>query len=141
MKIDRIAIDASFLLKLFLPEDKSDQAEELWKRWIEDSIEILAPTLIKYEGSSVLRNKVYRRILDEEEAVEIINLLKHLDLSLIYTEDLIDIAWEIGSILKTPTLWDCFYLALPKLLSIPFWTADRKLYQSAKRKFLFINLL
>lgn len=141
MKIDRIAIDASFLLKLFLPEDKSDQAEELWKRWIEDSIEIVAPNLIKYEGSSVLRNKVYRRILDEEEAVEIINLLKHLDLSLIYTEDLIDIAWEIGSILKTPTLYDCFYLALPKFLSIPFWTADRKLYQAGKRKFPFINLL
>lgn len=141
MKIDRIAIDASFLLKLFLPEDKSDQAEELWKRWIEDSIEIVAPNLIKYEGSSVLRNKAYRRILDEEEGVEIINLLKHLDLSLIYTEDLIDMAWEIGSILKTPTLYDCFYLALPKFLSIPFWTADRKLYQSGKRKFPFINLL
>ncbi len=55
-----MAVDASFLLKLFLPEDRSDQAEELWKAWVGDHAEIVAPTLIVFEVSSVIRNKVFR---------------------------------------------------------------------------------
>jgi predicted nucleic acid-binding protein len=136
-----VAIDASFLLKLLLPEDKSNEVEEQWKKWIEDSLEVIAPTLIIFEVSSVLRNKVYRGILIEDDAREIINQLKYFDITLIYTEDLLDIAWEFSSILETPVLYDCFYIALSKFLKIPLWTADKKLYNSAKRKFPFINLI
>ena len=141
MKYDQIAVDASFVLKIFLPENKSDQAEEIWKAWIGDHVEIMAPTLITFEVSSVIRNKVFRDMLSEREGGEIISLLKQLDISLIYTEELLDIAWEIGTILNTSNLYDCFYLALPKFLRIPLWTADKKLFQSAKKEFPFLNLL
>jgi predicted nucleic acid-binding protein len=141
LKYDQVAVDASFLLKIFLPEDKSDEAEMLWKVWVGDHVEIMAPTLIMFEVSSVIRNKVFRGNLTEKEGEEITHLLKQLDISLIYTEELLDIAWEIGTILKTPNLYDCFYLALPKLLRIPLWTADKKLFQSAKKEFPFVNLL
>jgi len=141
LKYDQVAIDASFLLKLFLPENKSDEAEMLWKAWVGDHVEIMAPTLIMFELPSVIRNKVFRGILTEREGGEIINLLNQLDISLIYTEEFLDIAWEIGIILNTPNLYDCFYIALPKLLRIPLWTADKKLFQSAKKEFPFVNLL
>ena len=141
MRYDQIAVDASFVLKIFLPENKSDQAEKLWKAWVEDHVEIVAPTLITFETSSVIRNKVFRDMLSEREGGEMISLLKQLDISLIFTEELLDIAWEIGNILNTSSLYDCFYLALPKLLRIPLWTADKKLFQSAKKEFPFINLL
>ena len=104
MKYDQVAVDASFLLKIFLPENKSDQAEELWKSWVGDHVEIMAPTLITFEVSSMIRNKVFRDI-------------------------------------NTPNLYDCFYLALPRLLRIPLWTADKKLFRSAKKEFPFVNLL
>jgi predicted nucleic acid-binding protein len=106
-----VAVDASFLLKIFLPEDKSDQAEELWKKWIADSVEVVAPTLIAFEVASVIRNKLHNQILKENEGSEIINHLKHLDLTLFYTEDLLDIAWEIGGKLKRSALYDSFYIA------------------------------
>jgi len=141
LKYDQVAVDASFLLKIFLPENKSDEAEELWKSWVGDHVEIMSPTLIMFELSSVIRNKVFRGILSEREGREIINLLNQLDLSLIYTEELLDIAWEIGITLNTPNLYDCFYLALPRLLRIPLWTADKKLFRSAKKEFPFVNLL
>ena len=141
MKYDQVAVDASFLLKLFLPEDKSDQAEELWKAWVGDHAEIIAPTLIAFEVSSVIRNKVFRGILSEREGGEIIGLLRQLDISLIYVDELLDIAWEIGTILNASNLYDCFYLALPKFLRIPLWTADKKLFQSARKEFPFVNLL
>ena len=141
MKNDQVAVDASFLLKMFLPENKSDQAEELWRGWVGDHVEIVAPTLIIFEVSSVIRNKVFRRILTEKEGRELIGMLRQLDISLVYDEELLDIAWEIGAILNSPNLYDCFYLALPKLLRIPLWTTDKKLFQSAQKEFAFVNLL
>lgn len=139
MNNSRVAIDASFLLKLLLPEDKSNEIEGHWKKWIKNSVEVVAPTLIIFEVSSVLRNKVYRGILVEDDTRNIINQLKYFDITLIYTEDLLDMAWEIGSILNTSTLYDCFYIALAKFFDIPLWTADKKLFNSAKRNFPFIN--
>jgi predicted nucleic acid-binding protein len=137
----QVVIDSSFLLKILLPEDKSEHAENLWKGWIKNSIKVAAPTLIVFEVSSVLRNKIYRGILENDDAKELINQIKHLDLILIYTEDLLDSAWEIGEILKPAVLYDCFYIALSKFLGSPLWTADRKLYNSAKEEFPFINVI
>ena len=141
MKSSRVAIDASFLLQLFLPEDSSDQIEKQWKNWIENSIEVIAPTLIIFEASSVLRNKVFRGTLDNVDASEMIDKIRHLDLSLIYAPELLELAWGIGAMLKVPTLYDCFYLAVAKLFGVHFWTADKKLYSSAKKEFQFVNLI
>ena len=141
MDNSRVVIDASFLLKILLPEDKSEKAEELWRSWIKDSIKVVAPTLIIFEVSSVLRNKIYRGILENDDARELINQIKHLDLILIYIEDILNSAWEIGEILKPSVLYDCFYIALSKFLNIPLWTADTKLYNSAKGKFPFIKVI
>ena len=139
MKTSKVAIDASFLLKLFLPEDSSDQVEHQWKDWIENSVEVIAPTLIVFEAPSVLRNKVFRGILDDADATEMIDRIRHLDLSLIYAQELIELAWGMGAILKAPTLYDCFYLAVAKLFEVPFWTSDKRLYESAHKHFSFVN--
>jgi predicted nucleic acid-binding protein len=53
----------------------------------------------------------------------------------------IELAWGIGVILKAPTLYDYFYLAVAKLFGVPFWTSDKRLYKSAKKEFPFINLI
>ncbi len=141
MNSSEVGIDASFLLKILLPEDKSEKAEELWKSWIKDSIKVVALTLIVFEISSVLRNKIDRGVLENDDARELFNQVKCLDFTIIYTEDLLESAWEIGEILKPPVLYDCFYIALSKFLDIPLWTADTKLYNSAKEKFPFINVI
>ena len=141
METSKVAIDASFLLKLLLPEDSSDQVEHQWRNWIENSIEVIAPTLIVFETSSVLRNKVFRGILDDVDTTEMIDRIRHLDLSLIYAQELIELAWGIGAILKASTLYDSFYLAVAKLFKVPFWTSDKKLYKSTKKEFSFINLI
>ncbi len=141
LKNSQVSIDASFLLKLFLPEEKSEKAEEIWKGWIDNSIEIVAPTLIVFEVSFVLRNKVYRGIIPPESAKEIVIQLSGLDILLVYTDEILKIAWEISSSLKSSTLYDSFYIALAKFLKIPLWTADKKLYNLTKNDISFINLL
>jgi predicted nucleic acid-binding protein len=134
-------IDAGFLLKLFLPEEKSTEAHTLWSSWIDDAVEVTAPTLLMFEVGSVIRNKVHRRILTEEDATAVIDRLKRLDLSLFYDEDLFGRAWEIGARLKVPALYDCFYLSLSDFLDAPLWTADKRLYQTAKSAFPKLHLL
>jgi len=94
-----------------------------------------------FEACSVLRNKVFRGILDDVDASEMIDRIRHLDLSLIYAQELIELAWGIGATLRTPTLYDCFYLAVAKLFKVPFWTSDKKLYKSAKKEFSFVNMI
>ena len=141
MSISQVAVDASFLLKLLLPEASSDLVEKKWKGWIENSVEVIAPTLIMFEASSVLRNRVFRGTLASAEASELIDRMRHIDLSLIYEPELLDLAWEIGTMLKVSTLYDCFYLAVAKLFNVPFWTADKRLHKSAKREFPLINAI
>jgi predicted nucleic acid-binding protein len=139
--ISQTVIDASFLLKLFFSEEQSDKAYELWSSWIEDSIEVVAPTLIVFECASVIRNKVHRKLLNEAGATEIIERIKRLDMTLVYTEEILEGAWDIGRLLKMPALYDCFYLSLAQFLKTPLWTADRKLYQTAHALFPSLNLL
>jgi predicted nucleic acid-binding protein len=141
LESSRTVIDASFLLKLFLPEEKSDLAHQLWNSWIDDSVEITVPTLLMFEAASVIRNKVHRRIVEEDDASEIIERMKRMDMTLVYSDDLLDAAWEIGARLKSAALYDCFYLALADLLDAPLWTADKRLYQEAKGEWSGVNLL
>lgn len=132
MKISQTTVDASFLLKLFLPEERSDKAHEIWASWIENSIEVVAPTLIMFEASSVIRNKLHRKILNAADATEMIERMKRIDMTFVYTDELLESAWEIGLRLKVPVLYDCFYLALAQLLNVPLWTADERLYRAAR---------
>jgi predicted nucleic acid-binding protein len=139
--ISQTVIDASFLLKLFFPEEQSDRAYELWSSWIDDSVEVVAPTLIIFECASVLRNKVHRKLLNEADATEIIERIKRLDMTLVYTEEILEGAWRIGKLLRMSTLNDCFYLSLAQFLKSPLWTADKKLYQAAHALLPGLNLL
>jgi predicted nucleic acid-binding protein len=139
--ISQATIDASFLLKLFLPEAGSEKAHEIWSSWIAESVEVVAPTLIVFEFASVIRNKAHRGFLSETDATEVIERMTRLDMTLVYTDDLLEAAWQLGARLHLPALYDCFYLALAQLLGVPFWTADEKLYQTARNVVPGLNLL
>jgi len=141
LDFSQTAIDASFLIKLFLPEESSDKVHALWSSWIERSIEVIAPTLIMFESASVIRNKLHRKLLNKTDAAEIINSMKRMDVTLVYTDELLESAWEIGQNLELPVLYDCFYLALAQLLNIPLWTADEKLFHKARHLKIDLNLV
>ena len=141
MKISQTTIDASFLLKLFLPEERSDKAHAMWSSWIEDSVEVVAPTLIMFEAASVIRNKLHRKLINETDASEIIERMRRIEMTLVYTDELLESAWKIALRLKVPVLYDCFYLALAQLLNAPLWTADEKLYRTASNLRPALNLL
>src|SRR5438093_11886063 len=58
-----LVVDASVLLKWFVPEVHSDAA----RRWLQSSHEYLAPDLIFPEAGNAIWKKVRREELDEDE--------------------------------------------------------------------------
>jgi predicted nucleic acid-binding protein len=134
MREGTICLDASLALKLLVVEEDSARARSLWRSWIADGIEIVAPGLFVFECASALRRMVVRHDLDEEPARIAIELLLAMPVSLQAPEGLVERAWDLARELARPTVYDCFYLAVAELLDVECWTADRRLFNAIHEK-------
>ena len=57
----QVCVDASLVLKLVLNEIDSADAEALWRKWITNHVELIAPPLFPIEATAVLRLQVYKK--------------------------------------------------------------------------------
>jgi predicted nucleic acid-binding protein len=126
----KVCIDASFLLKLVLPEDHSEKVHLIWTEWISKTKNIYAPYLLIYEIHSVIRNKVHRKELTLDEGIAASDVLVDQEIIFYHSPMTTKIAWDFATKYNRPTLYDSFYLAVAKELKTEFWTADRKLVNS-----------
>jgi len=137
-----ICVDASILIKLIVGEPGSDQVDALWESWIDDDMRIIAPSLLRYEITAVLRKKVYRKQLSKELAAAALSAA--LDLSEVEYVDVPTLhprALEIACQYDLPTAYDAHYLALAEIWECAFWTADRRLYRYVKEKLPYVQCL
>ena len=126
----KICIDASFILKLVLPEDDSEKVHTIWAEWVTKRKNVYAPYLLIYETQSVIRNKVYRKELTLEEGITASEILKEQEIIFFYSPMTVKIAWDFAYNYNRPTLYDSFYLAVAKEIESELWTADKKLVNS-----------
>lgn len=138
---EQVCVDASLALKLVLNEPDSLQARTLWASWVENSLEIVAPTILPYEVTSVIRNNVYRRILTSEEGVNAFHTIHAQSVRLLYPTGLHQRAWELAIQYNRPTTHDTHYLALAEMLGCELWTADERLYNAVKGKLVWVRWL
>ena len=136
-----MCIDASVVLKLIVAEDDSAQAHALWQELAAAGSEPVAPALLLFECVSALRKLVARDALRASTARVAIDRLLALPISFSAPEGLVDRAWQLAAHFRQPQAYDCFYLALADLLRIPFWTADRRLFNAVRREFKWVRLL
>lgn len=129
-----VCLDASVALKLLVVEGDSARARSLWRSWIAEGIEVVAPGLFVFECASALRRMVVRRDLGEESARSALRLLLDMPVSLRAPDGLVDRAWDLAHELDRPNVYDSFYLALAELLEIECWTADRRLFNAVHAK-------
>ncbi len=122
-----VVVDASFALKLILPEEYSEQVRQAWERWVRQGIKICAPYLLAYEVVSVLRHKVFRGELTQEEGEGALLAIQAQGILLLHTEELEQVSWELANRFNRPTAYDTSYLALAQLMERDLWTADAKL--------------
>ncbi|HSD50571.1 MAG TPA: type II toxin-antitoxin system VapC family toxin [Candidatus Methylomirabilis sp.] len=127
-------VDASVLLKLLLPEKESEAVRRQWSEWLEQDAVIAAPFLLAYDVVSVLRYKVFRGELPQEAGEAAFLAFQAQEISLLHPEGIEERAWGLARQWNLPTAYDAAYLALAELLTYEFWTADRRLVATLRKK-------
>jgi len=141
MTNSQVCVDASFFIKLAINEDGTRQARDLWRGWVVEGLQRLAPSLIWYETTSTIRKRSYRGELATSEARTALEELLHLDLSIVESPDLHRAALEIATELRQAAAYDSHYIALALERGCPLWTADSKLHAAAKEVLSEINVV
>ncbi len=134
-----ICVDASFVVKLVLPEEHADKVRALWAAWERQGVERYAPALWGYEVASVVRKYGHRGLLTAQEEAEALRLLLELPIHLVDMSALHQNALHLAQDLGMPVTYDAHYLLLAQLLGAELWTGDGRLYHQTQGKLDYIR--
>ncbi len=118
-------IDASVILKWFVPEEHSEPALRLKHT----DARLHAPAFLTLEVGNVLSKKRHRGELTALDAEDIWRAFRRAPVRRHADEPLVLAAFDLAHLTKQ-SLYDSLYLALAMKLDLPFLTADRKFYQA-----------
>ncbi len=120
-------VDASVVLKWFLPEPDSAAADLLLEKFLKDEVELMAPDLMLVEAASALWKRVMiRKELPADEATLIYRDLLTLPLTLSPSGTVADAALQVA-LKHSHSVYDALYCALAIQRHCDFVTADRAL--------------
>jgi predicted nucleic acid-binding protein len=125
-----ICTDSSIILKLVLNEPDSALAESLWRSWLDSGQRPVAPPLLPFEITAVLRKHVYRGMLSPERGFQALQKALAFGVTILTFPDLHERAWHLAARLNRPTAYDSHFLALAEFLGCEFWTADQRLHNA-----------
>ena len=140
---EQVVVDSGIFLAAVLQEPYSKQADRLINFWNQQRIQIVAPTLFRYEVAAVIRKHVYRKNLTSETAGKVRLQLKPLlaNITFMIDERLLERGYEIAEHFQRPTAYDSQYLAVAERLNCSFWTADERLFNAIARDLNWVNWL
>lgn len=118
-------IDASVILKWFIPEEHSEPALRLKHT----DARLHAPGFLILEIGNVLAKKRRRDEISHAEAEDIWWAFRLAPIHRHADDTLVLAAFDLAHLTKQ-SLYDSLYLALAMKLDLPFLTADRKFYQA-----------
>lgn len=137
-----ICVDASVAAKWVLQEELSDQARALYRARLRMREPIVAPSLLLYEMTNVIRQQIRK-----PEGMSLVAasraLADFLAASIEFRSPpgLHQLALQIADDHSLPAAYDAHYLALSDLLGCEFWTADVRLLQRVQRALPFVRWL
>jgi len=121
-----LVIDASVLIKFYVPEILSERAERLLTDVEKGHIDLSAPDLIYPEAGNTLWKKQRLKELTRSEVGEITDAILSLPLKIEGLKSLLPLAVDTA-IAYEITVYDASYLSLAKIYETTLITADRKL--------------
>ena len=121
-----VTIDASVLIKFYLPEVLGEEAERLLGGVERGEVTLWAPDLIYPESGNVLWKKYRLKELNRSEVGEIVDSIGTLPMTIGVSKSLLPLAVEIG-IAYGITVYDAMYMSMASLYEAPLVTGDRKL--------------
>jgi predicted nucleic acid-binding protein len=120
-------VDASVVLKWFLPDNDSQEAERLLLDFLRGSIALFAPDFLLIEiASGLWRRSIVRGELSASDAESIYRDLLTIPLNLRPSDSLAASAFSLA-LTHRHSVYDAFYCALSVEMDCDFVTADRLL--------------
>ena len=127
-------VDASVALKWqFEDEEATEQALALLTDYVAGRIHLIAPSLFPYEVLSGIGIAIRRRRLDEGKGQRALKNILSFEVVLKDSDDVFEEALRLAERHNLST-YDCSYIALADQEDIPFFTGDRKLYNSVRQR-------
>lgn len=121
-----LVIDASVVIKFYVPEILSDKAVEALSRVTDGELLLYAPDLVYPETGNILWKKQRRRELTSEEVDEVANAIIALPMIIESSKPIIPLAVSIA-MLSGITVYDAMYVAIARIYETKMITADKKL--------------
>lgn len=141
MSNNLICVDANLLVRLVSSPISETVYLNLWQQWKQNNYKIFAPTLCYYEVVNALYRMNKANLLTLEETNIALEDALNLDVILYGDIELHRQALILAKKIGFPASYDAHYLALAQLLESNFYTADKKLYNSVKDLFSWVNLV
>lgn len=113
---------------------------ELWEPWIENSNNLIAPTLIYYEVTNVLHRYLTAGELSETQVDEYLQDVFNLGITYYRDETLHHRAALFARQFSLPAAYDAHYLALSERFGVDFWTADKRLARAVSTSLPWVKL-
>jgi predicted nucleic acid-binding protein len=133
-----LVVDASVVVKWFLPEQHSDEALLIREGFVDGTYQLIAPDLVLSELANVLWKR--RELIDEAASLDIIRDLLALGIALVPSEQLIMRAYRLAR-QHDRTVYDSLYLALAESRNCPLVTADMRLYHAVAEALPYLQSL
>ena len=134
MAAPRTVVDASVVVKWFLPELSQPAALRLLRHYQQESIKLFAPALMILEVSNVFCKRVRRGDMSASAAREAYRLLKINAPVLVDDRHLMDEAVRLA-LVSGQAMYDCLYLALALRQRCEMITADEKFHGAVRKAF------
>jgi predicted nucleic acid-binding protein len=134
-----VCVDASLILRTLIPAPYSPQALDLLSQWQQQQTTLIAPTLLPFEVTSVLRRLVFLKELRAEDGEAAFDAFRKIKIRFSARAALFPLAWKLVKEFNRPRAYDVTYLALAQLEGVELWTADERLYNAVKGKLAWVR--
>jgi predicted nucleic acid-binding protein len=121
-----LVIDASVLIKFFIPEVLSEKAGNLHNQVAKGDLNLVAPDLIFPEVGNILWKKRRRKELTRSEVALIVDAIGSMPLEIEASKQLLPTAVDLGLACGI-TVYDAIYVSLAMIREMVLMTADRRL--------------
>lgn len=129
----RYVVDASVVVKWYIPEKLSEQADYFLEESVATGVPLLAPDLLMAEVGNILWKKQRLRELSPSEALQILDTIcESLPIQLYASLPLMRSSWKIACTFDC-SFYDALYVALAQEQDALFITADEKLVGALRR--------
>ena len=136
----RFCVDASAVVAWLIPEQRTNEIGSFWTSLSEED-ELVAPSLLYPECSSVLRVKAWQGLLQHDEAMHLTSEMLRIPLRLSHLTEQFPRAMEIAERTKRKKSYDMQYVAVAELEGCEMVTLDRGIYQASIERKIPARLL